>query len=208
MARINILFDPGLWFSVGCRRRPDGWISYLIPPFAVAIAVYVILAATYIIIDPWVLTAVFLAGMMTLAFLTVGATANADTKRVPWYDLVLSLLSLASGVVERKQQVNSLHLAVGDDDEIIFCDRRGRADPARHGDREIRAGLRRMVEPDPGGGRGLLHGHAVLRLDLGRTHRGGGNDRHQPRLGREPTSAGAGRPIGAQATAAWARLKS
>ncbi len=98
MARINILFDPGLWFSVGCRRRPDGWISYLIPPFAVAIAVYVILAATYIIIDPWVLTAVFLAGMMTLAFLTVGASANADTRRVPWYDLVLSLLSLASGI--------------------------------------------------------------------------------------------------------------
>jgi TRAP transporter 4TM/12TM fusion protein len=96
MAR-NILLDPGIWFSVGCRRRPAGWISRLIPPFAVAIAIYVILAATYIIIDPWVLTAVFLAGMMALAFLTVGATANADTEQVPWYDLVLSLLSLASG---------------------------------------------------------------------------------------------------------------
>jgi TRAP transporter 4TM/12TM fusion protein len=96
MAR-NILLDPSVWFSVGCRRRPAGLIGRLIPPIAVAIAIYVILAATYIIIDPWVLTAVFLAGMMTLAFLTVGATANADTERVPWYDLVLSLLSLASG---------------------------------------------------------------------------------------------------------------
>jgi TRAP transporter 4TM/12TM fusion protein len=97
MAR-NILLDPGVWFSVGRRRRPTGWIGYLIPPFAVLIAIYVILAATYIIIDPWVLTAVFLAGMMTLAFLTVGASANSDAKRVPWYDLVLSLLSLASGI--------------------------------------------------------------------------------------------------------------
>ena len=97
MAR-NILLDPNTWFSVGCRRRPTGWISYLIPPFAVIIAIYVILAATTIIIDPWVLTAVFLAGMMTLSFLTVGATAHADTERVPWYDLILSLLSLASGI--------------------------------------------------------------------------------------------------------------
>jgi TRAP transporter 4TM/12TM fusion protein len=97
MAR-NILLDPGIWFSVGCRRRPTGWIGYLIPPFAVAIAIYVILAATTIIIDPWVLTAVFLAGMMALAFLTVGASANSDIKRVPWYDVVLSLLSLMSGI--------------------------------------------------------------------------------------------------------------
>jgi TRAP transporter 4TM/12TM fusion protein len=97
MAR-NILLDPGLWFSVGCRRRPGGFLGYLIPPFAVLIAIYVILAATYIIIDPWVLTAVFLTGMMTLAFLTVGATANAETERVPWYDIVLSILSLASSI--------------------------------------------------------------------------------------------------------------
>jgi TRAP transporter 4TM/12TM fusion protein len=97
MAR-NILLDPGIWFSVGCRRRPTGWIGCLMPPFAVAIAIYVILAATTIIIDPWVLTAVFLAGMMALAFLTVGASANSDIKRVPWYDVVLSLLSLMSGI--------------------------------------------------------------------------------------------------------------
>ncbi len=97
MAR-NILLDPGLWFSVGCRRRPGGWIGKLIPPFAVLIAVYVILAATWIIIDPWVLTAIFLSGMMALASLTVGASAKSDTERVPWYDLVLSFLSLASGI--------------------------------------------------------------------------------------------------------------
>ncbi len=97
MAR-NVLLDPGLWFSVGCRRRPSGWIGRIIPPFAVAIAIYVILAATWIIIDPWVLTAVFLAGMMTLAFLTVGASAKSDTERVPWYDLLLSFLSFAAGV--------------------------------------------------------------------------------------------------------------
>jgi len=97
MAR-NILLRTDTWFSVGCRRRPTGWIKYLIAPFAVLVAVYVILAATIVIIDPWMLTAVFLAGMMTLAFLTVGASPHADTEWVPWYDFLLSLLSLASGI--------------------------------------------------------------------------------------------------------------
>ena len=96
MAR-NILLDPGTWFSVGCRRRPTGWLGHVIPPFAFVVAVYVTVAATYIIIDPWVLTAVFLSGMMALAFLTVGAGANSDTERVPWFDIVLSVLALASG---------------------------------------------------------------------------------------------------------------
>ena len=96
MAR-NILLTPGFWFSVGCRRRPGGLIGRLIPPFAVVIAVYVIVAATYVIIDPWVLTAVFISGMMALAFLVVGATAKSHSERVPWYDLLLSALCLAAG---------------------------------------------------------------------------------------------------------------
>ena len=41
-------------------------------------AVLVILAATVIIIDPWALGAIFLMGMMTLAFLTVGAQTDSD----------------------------------------------------------------------------------------------------------------------------------
>ncbi len=94
---LKILLDPGLWFSVGCRRRPAGLIGHLIPPFAAALAAYVVVAATYIIIDPWILTAVFLAGMMAIAFLTVGSSSKSDTERVPWYDIVLSLLSIATG---------------------------------------------------------------------------------------------------------------
>jgi TRAP transporter 4TM/12TM fusion protein len=123
MAR-NVLLDPGTWFSVGCRRRPAGWIGHLIAPFAVAVAIYVIVAATYIIIDPWVLTAVFLAGMMALAFLTVGAGASSDTERVPWYDLILSLLSIASGVyfisiAQSEVQRISLLFAL-DDWHVVF----------------------------------------------------------------------------------------
>ncbi|HSR56318.1 MAG TPA: TRAP transporter fused permease subunit [Alphaproteobacteria bacterium] len=92
------LLDPGTRFSVGCRRRPGGWLGWLITPFAFAIAVYVVLAATWVILDPWVLSATFLSGMMALGFLTVGATPESDTERVPLFDILLAALSIAAGI--------------------------------------------------------------------------------------------------------------
>ena len=97
MAR-NILIDPGTWFSVGCRRRPTGWLNWVITPFAAGLAVFVILAATVVILDPWQLGAIFLMGMMTLAFLTVGAHPDSDPEHPTFIDWGLSLVSLATGV--------------------------------------------------------------------------------------------------------------
>jgi TRAP transporter 4TM/12TM fusion protein len=97
MARIKLI-DPGTWFSVGCRRRPTGWLNWVITPFAAGLAVFVILAATVVILDPWQLGAIFLMGMMTLAFLTVGASPESDPTHPSAIDWVLSLLSLATGV--------------------------------------------------------------------------------------------------------------
>ena len=42
------------WFSVGVRRRPAGWLRFVIPPLAVALAIYVIVAATVLIIALYV----------------------------------------------------------------------------------------------------------------------------------------------------------
>jgi TRAP transporter 4TM/12TM fusion protein len=97
MAR-NKLTDPGTWFSVGCRRRPTGWLNWVITPFAAGLAVLVILAATVVIMDPWALGAVFLMGMMTLAFLTVGATPKSDSTHPSIIDWVLSSTSLITGI--------------------------------------------------------------------------------------------------------------
>jgi TRAP transporter 4TM/12TM fusion protein len=97
MAKIRFL-DPGTWFSVGCRRRPVGWLAWLITPFAAGLAVFVIVAATIVILDPWKLGAIFLMGMMTLAFLTVGASPDSDPVHPPWFDWILSGLSLATGI--------------------------------------------------------------------------------------------------------------
>lgn len=97
MARLR-LFAPATWFSVGVRRRPKGRLAWLITPFAAAIAVYVLLAAAVIIIAPWTLTAIFLCGMLALAFLTVGAFADSDAERPSKIDWALAGLSVAVGI--------------------------------------------------------------------------------------------------------------
>ena len=97
MAR-NILLDPSTWFSVGCRRRPTGRLNWLITPFAAGLAVFVVLAATVVVMDPWQLGAVFIMGMMTLAFLTVGARAGSDPRHPSMIDWGLSLVSLVTGI--------------------------------------------------------------------------------------------------------------
>jgi len=58
-----------MWFSVGARRRPQGIYYWVFTPFAVAVGVYVITAATYIIIAPWALTVLFFSGMAALGLL-------------------------------------------------------------------------------------------------------------------------------------------
>lgn len=86
------------WFSVGVRREPTGWLSWLVTPLAIGLGVYVIVAATVLIIQPWTLTAVFLCGVMTLAFLAVGSGPGADPHKPSVVDFLLSSASLACGV--------------------------------------------------------------------------------------------------------------
>jgi TRAP transporter 4TM/12TM fusion protein len=92
------LWDPSIWFSVGVRRRPRGWLAWLVTPLAVALAVYCIVAATVLIIAPWALVAVFLLGIMAIAFLAVGATPRADPETPSLLDYALSLTSFVTGL--------------------------------------------------------------------------------------------------------------
>jgi TRAP transporter 4TM/12TM fusion protein len=86
------------WISVGVRRRPTGWLAWALTPLAVALAVYVVIAATVLIIAPWALVAVFLCGMMAIAFLAVGATPGSNPERPSPLDFALALASLACGI--------------------------------------------------------------------------------------------------------------
>jgi TRAP transporter 4TM/12TM fusion protein len=96
MARV--VWDPDIWFSVGVRRKPTGWLAYVVTPLAVGLAVYVIVAATVLIIAPWELTAIFLCGIITLAFLSVGATPSSNPDRPSVLDYALALASGATGL--------------------------------------------------------------------------------------------------------------
>jgi TRAP transporter 4TM/12TM fusion protein len=95
MAR-NFLLDPATWFSVGVRRRPTGWLPHVVTPLAVALAVYVIVAATVLIIAPWALVAIFLCGIITLAFLSVGATPSSDPEKPSLLDYGFAAASFAT----------------------------------------------------------------------------------------------------------------
>lgn len=85
----------GFWFSVGAPRRLQGWLKHAVDIAAVAVAIYVILAAVWLIIDPWLMTAVFLSSVMAIAFLVVGANENSDPVHPSVIDYVLSAASLA-----------------------------------------------------------------------------------------------------------------
>ena len=92
------IWDPNIWFSVGVSRRPKGWLAFVVTPLAVALAVYVIVAATVLIIAPWALVAVFLTGIISIAFLTVGASPHSDPEQPSLLDYTLSILAFATGV--------------------------------------------------------------------------------------------------------------
>jgi TRAP transporter 4TM/12TM fusion protein len=87
-----------MWFSVGARRRPQGIYYWVFTPFAVAVGIYVISAATYIIIAPWALTVLFFSGMAALGFLTTGAFENSVSERPTVMDVILALLAIATGI--------------------------------------------------------------------------------------------------------------
>jgi TRAP transporter 4TM/12TM fusion protein len=106
-------WDPKIWFSVGVSRRPKGWLALVVTPLAVAIAVYVIVAATVLIMAPWMLVAVFLTGIISIAFLTVGASPLSNPDRPSAIDYGLSLASLATGIyffIQAPEIVNRISL--------------------------------------------------------------------------------------------------
>ena len=86
------------WFSVGARRRPQGIYDWIFTPFAVAVGIWVITAATLIIISPWTLSVVFFSGVVALAFLTTGPFEGSDIKKPSSVDIIFALLSISIGV--------------------------------------------------------------------------------------------------------------
>ena len=83
------------WFSVGVRRRPQGIYDWIFTPFAVVVGAYVIIAATLIIISPWILSVLFFSGIGALGFLTTGASQDSDIEKPSFLYYVLLLESIS-----------------------------------------------------------------------------------------------------------------
>ncbi len=92
------IFSVQTWFSVGIRRRPVGVSYWIYLPFAVAVGIYVVTAATFIIIQPWTLVVLFFAGMMALAFLTTGPFETSNPEKPSVLDFLLALASIVVGI--------------------------------------------------------------------------------------------------------------
>ena len=95
---LSHFFSAQTWFSVGPRRRPTGSLRWVITPFAAVLAVFVIAAATVVIVSPWTLTVLFFSGISAIGFLTTGAFAHSRVEKPTLPDWILSAASVATGL--------------------------------------------------------------------------------------------------------------
>lgn len=95
-----------LLFSVGARRRPSGVLGWVSRILALGTTCYVLYGALWVIMDPLILVAVFLALILSLLFLVVSHRSVANSNNPPILDILTSLISLATG---------GYFLAYGDD---------------------------------------------------------------------------------------------
>ena len=83
--------------SSGQRRKLPGPLGRVVHGFAALIAIAVIYTTTIVFVDLFAMTIVFLAAMLALVFLTVGATPDSPTDRPSAVDWLFALTALAVG---------------------------------------------------------------------------------------------------------------
>ena len=86
------------FFDTGVRRAPAGWAGKGTHAFAAATAAWVVYAAAWSREDALTLTMTFLALMLVLTFVQIGASPRSHRERVPVSDWILAALSAAAGL--------------------------------------------------------------------------------------------------------------
>jgi TRAP transporter 4TM/12TM fusion protein len=89
------IFALRTWFSVGIRRKPEGWLKWFVILWATGIGAYAVWAATIAIIDPWELTSIFLTASFVLLFLTIGPFPTSDEVHPNPLDWLMAGVSVA-----------------------------------------------------------------------------------------------------------------
>ncbi|MBK18622.1 MAG: C4-dicarboxylate ABC transporter [Rhodospirillaceae bacterium] len=106
------LFRFDTWFSIGVRRKPQGWLGHAVTAWGAAIAGFVIYCAI-IFIDPWRLSATFLCAMLALVFIMVGGSPRSDPHKPAILDWVMSAIAVATLVyasIHAERVVNRIQL--------------------------------------------------------------------------------------------------
>lgn len=78
-----------IFFSVGARTRPGGWMGRCIGLYAAGVAIWVYYAVTIALIDRLALTAIFISLIFALLFLIIAPTAKSKSGKPGPLDLSL-----------------------------------------------------------------------------------------------------------------------
>ncbi len=85
-------------FATGASRRLSGAYARFAKPLAALITVGIVVTTTIWIVDLFAMTVVFLGAVLSLVFLSIGASPDSDPDRIPWLDAVLAGLALATSI--------------------------------------------------------------------------------------------------------------
>ncbi|MGI9478187.1 MAG: TRAP transporter permease [Hyphomicrobiaceae bacterium] len=87
-----------LAISTGGRRRPEGFLGIAVRIYAALVAVWVVYQATLSSIDVLALSIIFVSIMLVLVFLMYGASEQSHETQPSWFDWVLVLASVVTGL--------------------------------------------------------------------------------------------------------------
>lgn len=87
-----------LAISTGARRKPEGILAFIIRGYAALVAIWVVYQATLSSIDVLALSIIFVSIMLVLVFLMYGATERSIDPNPSWFDWLLVVASIVTGI--------------------------------------------------------------------------------------------------------------
>jgi TRAP transporter 4TM/12TM fusion protein len=85
-------------FATGVSRKLSGAHARFAKPLSALVTIALVVTNTIWVVDLFAMVVVFLGAVLCLVFLSVGPMPESDPDRVPWYDVVLAALALATSL--------------------------------------------------------------------------------------------------------------
>ncbi len=85
-------------FGTGVSRKLSGVHARFAKPLSAFVTIALFVTNTIWVVDLFAMVVVFLGAVLCIVFLSIGPTPESDPDRVPWYDVVLAALALATSL--------------------------------------------------------------------------------------------------------------